>query len=135
MTIRTTRATRVISFLVYAFLFGAGIQAVVVPPESMSATSAHIVIVVWAALMVGGGLGGMYSVVTGNILPELVALPALIGGVMVFVAVLFIRVGSGALKSISGSVVLALLLLVLAALLLLRTIELRNLVRAVESRM
>lgn len=135
MTLRTSKTTRAISFLVYAFLCGAGIQAVAAPPESMAATSAHIVIVVWAFLMAGAGLAGMYSVLTGNILPELVGLPALFLGVLVFVVVLVTRAASGQLPSISGSVVLALLLLGFAGLLLVRIIELFQLVRAIEKRM
>jgi hypothetical protein len=132
VTIRTTYFQRFVSFLVYAFLAGAGAGAVLAPPAAMQATSAHVVITVWAALMFGGGSAGMYSVVSGNILPELVGLPALIGGVLVFVIVLGIRVSSGALPSVSGSVILALLLVGFAGLLLLRAIELRALIRAVE---
>jgi hypothetical protein len=134
MTIRRTRWHRALAFLAYLSLFGAGLAALINPPASMRAESAHLVVVLWGSLMAGGSLGGAYSSVTGNILPEVVGLPAMIGAVLVFVGVLAIRLPLAAPGNLGGSLVLMGVMLAFAFLLSLRAFEISGLIKAVESR-
>lgn len=130
VTLRRTRLHRTLAFFAYMSLFAAGLAALISPPASMKAESAHIVVVVWGSLMAGGSLAGMYSSATGNILPEIVGLPAMIGAVLVFVAVLAVRLPQS--SSVGGTILLMGIMLAFAVLLILRSVELGGLIRAVE---
>jgi hypothetical protein len=134
MTLRTTKVHRTLSILIYAFVAGAGASAVAIPPVSMRESSAHIIVILWSLLMFGGGLAGLYSSITDNILPEMVGIPALLGAVMVFLIVLASRIFAVGVRYSGGSVVLTLLLLSFSGLLLLRFFELRSLTNAVGRR-
>jgi hypothetical protein len=100
----------------------------------MRESSAHIIVILWSLLMFGGGLAGLYSSITDNILPEMVGIPALLGAVMVFLIVLASRIFAVGVRYSGGSVVLTLLLLSFSGLLLLRFFELRSLTNAVGRR-